>query len=174
MNQSERFYNPGNEQQNITPELKLSMELWDTCEKLLQEKGRNEINYFELLLPPNQLIYILDAIEERRMPQIKKRVVILGKENSKQVKILISGTDPSKAKVVNVYIPMLDDSPADRNVLQLERGQRGKIDIMHVLNFQIFGRDPNTTKITVKKLATMEELKAYRRYINQSSPIEHK
>lgn len=182
MNQSERLYNQGNKEQTMTPELKLSVELRTRCEQLLQEKGKAVIDPTKViylitpLLPLGVISMIISGIRQRRLPSLRDREVILaGKDNKPNAKILSHDTTiPSRARTITVHIPELDDSPADTNVLKLERGQAGKIETMHILNFQFFGRDPNTTKKTEIRLAATEELKAYQRYINQSSPIEHK
>lgn len=183
MNNPERLHNQGSQEQVITPELKLSMELRDKCEQLLEEKGKAEIDHGKLallviptLLPIGIIRMIRDGIKERGVPSLRqRRAILVGKSNTPEVGILSNGTpNPSKARMITVHIPMLDNSPADCNILELERGQGGKITTVHVLNYQFFNKDPNTTKRNETRLATMKELEAYQRYINQSSPIEHK
>lgn len=184
MNPSERLHNQGDKEQVMTPELKLSMELRDKCEQLLQEKGNAKVDLVKLnslinpaVLPVGIIIMMVSGIRQRSMPSLSERVLILveGENNKPAVKIVSNGTTiPSRAREITIHIPELDDSPADINVLKLERGQKGKIETMHILNFQFYGRDPNTTKKAETRLATMEELEAYRRHITQSSPIEHK
>lgn len=182
MNRSERLHNQCNEQQNMTPELELSMQLRAKCEQLLDENGKTVIDLAKVmllitpLLPLGVLEMVISSIKNKGLPSLReKEVLLVGKSNQPEIKILSHGTTiPSRSKSITVHIPKLDHSPADVKVLKLEREEVGKIETRHILNFQFYGRDPNTTRQTETRLATMEELETYQRYIKQNSPIEHK
>lgn len=183
MNQSERLHNQGNlEQQNITPELKLSIQLRSTCEKLLEEKGQNRINLRELTMQVLQPFGIIRVLATRTMPQnlVRGRTLDLkelkGEAESKpDVTIACNGTNPTKAKVIGVYAQGMQDRVhtfAGTSILSLERQQRGKICDRYPLNYRFF--DQNAPKQSEERLATMEDLEAYQKYIDQSLPVEHK
>ena len=181
MNLSERLHNQGNEEQVMTPELKLSMELRAKCEQLLDNTGKNVIDYSKVLyfitplLPVGLITMIISGIKLRSMPSLRERETIMEIGNVPEVKILSHNTTiPSRARTITVSVPKLDDSFKDHNILKLEKGKRGQIVTMHVLNFQFYGWDPDTTNRTERRLATKEELEAYKRYIERSSPVEHK
>lgn len=172
----ERFIPKGAEQQNITPELGLSMELRDTCERLLQEKGKNEICVNELLFQIFQPIGIIRVLVTGYMPQniVRRKVVRLEKDKSSESNVVIScpGMHPSKAREVGVYISSMQDHlplGVGKTFLFLKKHQRGEILDIFLDSFLAASMLPDR-----ERFATMEELEAYQRYIKQSSPIEHK
>lgn len=180
MNPSERLHNQGNNEQVMTPELKLSMELRATCERVIQEKGRNGINYSELFFQVLQPIGIIRSLVHKTAPHnmVRCRGVRLRGETSSDQDgaIECKGTNPSRAKVVYVYIKDMQGQQfiegTDITTLSLERGKRGQIIESHLLNYHFF--DNNAPKQIEKRLATMEELETYKIYIEQSLPVENK
>ena len=179
MNQSERLHNQGDEQQNTTPELKLSMELRDTCEKLLQEKEQNRISTSELILQTLQPLGAIRSLAKWTKPQnlIRRTEVYLKKEGDSEPNIFIScvGVNPSKAYLDILIMP---DAFTQRDSewlwglrwLRLERKERGVI-MMRNGN----GKAPGIGEfMRPARLATTEDLSYYQHQINQSSPIEHK
>lgn len=89
------------------------------------------------------------------------------------VSIESRGWDPSKAKIIEVHIPIMGKPRLDltpMRYLKLVRQQRGKIMNAYPKPYSY----PDRPNLGGERLATMEELKAYQGYINQGSPIEHK
>ena len=173
MSLSETLHNQGNEEQTTTPELKLSMELWDTCEKLLQEKGQNKLS------PTNLLLQVLEPlvphpmkprhrIKTKYIPQypMVRRVVEL-KElkddmySKPDITITCMGTDPNNARQIALHnVRMINVlGPYDgKRVVVLERDRKGKILDSHLMQYHPFG----SPKGQEKRLATLEELEAYK------------
>lgn len=171
MNPSERLHNQGNEEQVITPELKLSMQLRDTCEELLQKKGGNEFNYPELLSRSILGFVIIRSLATRTMPQVQSitsRIVKLKGERSDEPDVFIAcnSTNPSKAKWVDVWIQ-------NNKFMRLRLGKNQEGVIMRKLQSANprFLDTPTTTEV---EPATTEDLSYYQDLISQSLPIEHK
>ena len=149
MNPSERLHKQGEGEQFVTPELKLSMELWDTCEKLLREKGKNVLFFFKIAF------FELKDMEQRAC------------EPGYGHGTVWSGTNLNRAKLIRVNIPGMHNNQNNHDIsitnLRLKKQQIGEIGDAYWNE----GRQE-------KRPATIEELTAYQSYINRSSPIEHK
>lgn len=180
MNPSERLHNQGSEQQYIAPELELSIELWDTCEKLLQERGRNRFTPTNILGLVLQPLHTIKALSTKNMPQYPMvwRVVELKKlkddmNNKPDITITCMGTNPNNARQIALHNIRMNNvsGPYDgKRVVVLERDRKGKVLDSYLMRHHPFG----SPKGQEKQLATTEELEAYKIDIKQRLPIEHK
>ena len=179
MNKSERSYIQGYREQIMTPELKLSMELRGTCERLLQEHGRNNFSYQNaaLHLPPFLLFVPLRYLIYRSTPSelLFSREVKMGhkkKDNKPDIIITSRGFYLNKAKRIEVEAKGLEErvyrEGKEPQATWLELLKEGKTTIVTYYPTRDI-RNPID-----RRRATIEELQAYQRYIGESSPIEYK
>ena len=85
--------------------------------------------------------------------------------------IQCKGWNPNKEKRIEVHIPIMGGSePIQKKYLKLDRQQRGRIVNAYSKTYD----SPDRDNLGGVRLATMEELETYKKYITQSSPIEHK
>lgn len=177
MSQSERLYNQGYEEQVITPELKLSMELRATCENLLREKGKTIIDSKELALhyylPILMPLGIIKSIRTKINPidLVRHRSVKL-KNNRVDgfVQIACPGVDPSKAKFIDVKVsPDYEEYERGEEWLRLYKDQNARF--MGYKTPTGSSSWPNPIEV---RPAFGAELAFYQNQINQSSPVEHK
>lgn len=178
MNQSERLHNQGNKEQIITPELELSMKLWDTCVKLLDEKGRNKIRVREIVSRAVFPLYnLFNVLNNLTLPHNNLRiryVSLKGEKEEGDARIAMYGVNPNKAKEIRVYVRgIIDEDQRDPTFLRLRKGKRAEIKA--ILDDSLFFSRIPAYKVAVKEgKAKMKDLVAYQSYIQQSSTIERK
>lgn len=179
----ERFIPKGAEQQNITRELELSMQLRTTCEEILQEKGKNEFSYIELFNQAFLPAGILKSLLFGLMPQdqVRERAVELKgiQDSNLRLRISCTGVNPIKAKFVDVLI--LDkNTPEYTHYYSKTEERKEKVEDTSWLRVRRDGRaeiaEPSKQAYVNYRVrwATTEDLSYYQKQINQSSPIEHK
>lgn len=182
----------GNEQQNMSPELKLSRELWTTCENLLQERGKTLFSvpaFLNLVLKAN-IGYLanlhIPGIERRTVvfdqlinqtaslrSLMTRRVRVEGKEEGSITPSIITVCGELNAVFpglppyyVDVYIsPTNNKSEVNIEFLRLRKDRRPEI---------MKPQEDKSHLIRRCRWATVEDLTYYQKAINQSSPIEHK
>lgn len=177
MNQSERLHNQGNEQQSITRELELSMQLRAKCEQLLQEKGKTIIDSEELALhyylPVLMPLGIIKSIKTKINPidLVRHRSVKL-KHNRVDsfIQIACPGVNVSKAKFIDVKVsPDYEEYARGKEWLRLYKDQNARF-----MGYKTpTGSSSWPYPIEVRP-AYAGGLTTYHHQINQSSPIEHK
>jgi len=177
MNKSEKLHNQGNEEQAMTPELKLSMELWDTCVKLLDEKGQNKIRVGEIIsrvvFPP----FDLHNLRNMTLPHSNLRiryVVLKGEKKEGDTLVEMYGVNPNKAKEIRVYVRgVLEEDSPDPTFLHLRKGRRAEVKA--ILDDSLWWYRIPSFKVAVKEgKAKMKDLETYKSFIKQGSPIDHK
>lgn len=184
MNPSERLHNQGIEQQVMTPELELSRQLRTKCEKLLQQKGENHIEFMLLLVAANPITLPLLALhqldESKPLERLWGRYVTLrnGDSEKPNITIVCTGFNPGKAKYVDIYF-----SPMSRYsdyVLPVLQGKDSRLIKVHGVSLRL-GKNrkgqitkPLGLQTQISRPATAENLSFYQKLVNQSSPIEHK
>jgi len=180
MNKSEfeRLRNQARKEQSVTPELKLSTELRDVCEKLLREKGKNKISTSELIIQVLQPLGAIRSLATWTKPQnlVRRTETYLEKRGENEPSIFISciGVNPSNADIDILLIP---DAFEHRNKdhwglmwLRLEKKGQGVI-----MQRNGDGNRPGAFEyMKPNNLATTQDLLFYQDQINQSSPIGHK
>lgn len=176
MNQSERLHNQGNEEQNITRELELSMQLRTTCEEILQEKGKTIIDSEELALhywtifgmPLGMIKSIRTKINPLDLVRHRSIKLKYSNDPTTTIQIDCSGINPSKAKFIDVkYF-----SDSDGGWLRLYKDRTANF-MGYKPDTGSFGTGIQVIPIEVRP-AFPAELVYYNHQINQSSPIEHK
>lgn len=178
MNSSERLNNQGSTEQVITPELKLSMELWDTCVKLLDEKGQNKIRVTEIVsrvvFPLFNLFNLMNSLTLPHNNLRIRYVSLKGEKREGDTMVEMYGVNPNKVKEIRVYVRgLMEETPYNSIFLSLKKGKRAELKTT-TDDSLLFNRVA-TLKIDVQKgKANMQDLEAYQAYIKQGSPIENK
>lgn len=178
MSQSERLHNQGSKEQVMTPELKLSMELWTTCEKLLQEGGKTIIDSKELALhiylPILMPLGIMKSIRTKINPLdlVRHRSIKLKfrGDPTESIRIDCPGINPSKAKFIDVKVsPDYEEYERGEEWLRLYKVQSARF-----MGYKTpTGSSSWPTPIEVRP-AFGAEIGYYQSQSNQSLPIEHK
>ena len=174
----EILYNQGNEQQATTPELKLSMELWDTCVKLLEEKGKNKTRVGEIVsrivFPPVNLFNLMNNLTLPHSNLRIRYVTLKGEKREGNTMVEMYGVNPNKTKEIRVYVRgVIEEDKRDPTFLRLRKGKRAEVKAISD-NSLLFYRIPSFDVAVKEGKAKMKDLETYNKYIAQGSPIEHK
>lgn len=182
MNQSERLHNQGYKEQVITPELKLSMELRATCERLLQEKGQTVIDVDELALYFFPVVgplpgvmksirnKIINPVDNIRHKDLRVKIGYPNLRSSRSgefIHIKCPGVSPTNSKFIDV--------------IGLEEHRDTWLRLHSSRSATIMGYKPNKGIVGTFGVRPVEvrpafsrELEYYKHQIYQSSPVEHK